>query len=153
MYNMPPVFPIYTANVVFQWIDAQEGIEEIQRVSQNRALKLYEAIDRSPHFENRVNASVCSDMNSPFFIITSDDVRDDAIDGTFLKFCEKRNLRNLKGFQSVGGDRASIYNAMSIERIDELVRAIDDFPRFAIEGVENRPFNFSESSKSAQGFA
>jgi phosphoserine aminotransferase len=130
MYNTPPVFPIHVAHVVFEWLEAQGGIEAVQRVNQEKAAKLYAAIDRSRIFENRVAEAVRSDMNIPFFRISGDEAMNKAIDIVFLRFCEKRGLVNLAGFASVGGFRASIYNAMPLEGVEELVRAIEEFPGF-----------------------
>jgi phosphoserine aminotransferase len=133
MYNTPPVFPIYVANIVFKWLKAQGGVAEVQRVNQKKAEQLYAALDRSSCFENIVHPSVRSDMNIPFFRIGSHNMRDDAMDGIFVQFCEKRRLLNLRGFSTVGGFRASIYNAMPIEGVNALIRAIDDFPIVAKE--------------------
>jgi phosphoserine aminotransferase len=133
MYNTPPVFPIYVANVVFKWIKTQGGVEEVQRINREKALRLYAALDRSQCFENRVQTSVRSEMNIPFFRIANHSMRDDQKDAIFVKFCEKRGLLNLKGFSTVGGFRASIYNAMPIEGVNALISAIGDFPDFAEE--------------------
>jgi phosphoserine aminotransferase len=135
MYNTPPVFPIYVASVVFKWIEEQGGVEVLQTVNREKAVKLYEAIHRSVWFENRVQINVRSDMNIPFFRKASRR-RDDKIDGLFVSFCEKRGIVNLQGFRTVGGYRASIYNAMPMEGVEALVKAIEDFPGFR-EGTEN----------------
>jgi phosphoserine aminotransferase len=131
MYNTPPSFPIYFANVVFKWIQEQGGVAEIQKVNQEKAAKLYEALDNSPYFFNGVAPHVRSEMNIPFFRKCDDGVRDDATDAQFLDFCAKRNLRSLKGFNTVGGYRASIYNAMPLEGVEALVEALEEFPGFS----------------------
>jgi phosphoserine aminotransferase len=69
-------------------------------------------------------------MNIPFFRKSDDGVRDDTTDAIFLKFCGKRNLRTLKGFSTVGGYRASIYNAMPLDGVEALIQAIDEFSGF-----------------------
>jgi phosphoserine aminotransferase len=130
MYNTPPAFPIYFANNVFKWIQEKGGVEAIQKVNRQKAAKLYEAIEHSDHFVCPVAKAVRSEMNVPFFRKTDDGQRDDAVDAQFLDFCAKRNLRTLKGFGSVGGYRASIYNAMPMEGVEALVQAIQDFPGF-----------------------
>jgi phosphoserine aminotransferase len=130
MYNTPPTFPIYFANTVFKWIEEQGGVAEIQCINREKSAKLYDAIDQSPHFVNKVEKCVRSDMNIPFFRAGTEGARDDTIDAKFLDFCAKRNLRTLKGFNTVGGYRASIYNAMPIAGVEALVEAIREFPGF-----------------------
>jgi phosphoserine aminotransferase len=131
MYNTPPAFPIYFANVVFKWILDRGGVLEIEKINQQKAAKLYDAIDQSPHFYNKVAQTVRSEMNVPFFRKSGDEIRDDKKDAEFLEFCAKRNIRTLKGFATVGGFRASIYNAMSLEGVEALVQAIQEFPGFS----------------------
>jgi phosphoserine aminotransferase len=140
MYNTSPVFPNYVANVLFKWIEEQGDVEEVQRIDEVKADKVYAAIEESRWFENRVAQAVRSDMNIPFFRAGTDGIRDDATDAAFLMFCERRGLVNLKGFATVGGYRASIYNAMPMEGVDALVKAIRDFPGFT------RPSEFSEKA-------
>jgi phosphoserine aminotransferase len=137
MYNTPPVFPIYVANVVFKWIEEQGGVEEVEKINEVKAKKIYSAIEESRWFENTVAQAVRSDMNIPFFRAGTDGMRDDVTDAAFLKFCEKRGLMNLKGFGTVGGYRASIYNAMPMEGVEALAKAIRDFGGFSdeFEGV------------------
>jgi phosphoserine aminotransferase len=130
MYNTPPTFPIYFANTVFKWIEEKGGVTKIQAVNREKAAKLYEALDQSPHFVNKVAKSVRSEMNVPFFRAEAGDERDDATDAIFLNFCGKRNLRTLKGFNTVGGFRASIYNAMPLAGVEALAKAIREFPGF-----------------------
>jgi phosphoserine aminotransferase len=130
MYNTPPSFPIYFANTVFRWIEENGGVAEIQCINREKAAKLYNALDRSAHFVNRVEKSVRSDMNIPFFRADAGDVRDDGVDARFLDFCAKRNLRTLKGFETVGGFRASIYNAMPMAGVEALIEALGEFPGF-----------------------
>jgi phosphoserine aminotransferase len=131
MYNTPPTFPIYFASTVFKWIEDIGGVAEIQGINREKAAKLYDAIDQSPHFVNFVEKAVRSDMNIPFFRANAGETRDDALDARFLHFCSKRNLRTLKGFNTVGGYRASIYNAMPMAGVEALIEAIREFPGFA----------------------
>jgi phosphoserine aminotransferase len=101
----------------------------------NAKLQLYQAIDQSPHFENRVDPSVRSVMNVPFFSVGGYEYRDAAIDKVFLDFCSSRKLQSLAGHQVVGGFRASIYNAVPEEAVDELIRAIQEFSGFPPRGT------------------
>jgi phosphoserine aminotransferase len=133
MYNTPPVFPIYVANVVFQWIEEQSGVGEIEKINEGKAKKIDAAIEASRWFENVIAQAVRSDMNIPFFRAGTDGMRDDVTDGTFPEVCEKRWLVNLKGSGTVGGYRASIYNAIPMEGVDTLAKAIRDFPGFSAE--------------------
>jgi phosphoserine aminotransferase len=130
LYNTPPTFSIYFGNLVFKWLEAKGGVEAIQITNQTKAAKLYRAVDESPHFENRVDARVRSVMNVPFFRKGGYESRNPAIDKTFLDFCAARKLTALGGHQVVGGFRASLYNAVPEEGVDELVRAIQEFPGF-----------------------
>lgn len=132
MYNTPPTFPIYFANTVFKWIEENGGVTEIQSINREKAAMLYDAIDRSPHFVNNVEKNVRSEMNIPFFRADAGETRDDAIDTHFLSFCGKRNLLTLKGFNTVGGYRASIYNAMPMAGVEALIKAIQEFPGFEL---------------------
>jgi phosphoserine aminotransferase len=130
MYNTPPSFAIYLANMIFKWVEGK-GLGELTKINQEKAAKLYEAIDKSPHFENRVKARVRSVMNVPFFRANVGySVKDDHQDQKFLKFAEERGLLCLNGHSTVGGFRASIYNAMPLEGIDALIRAVEEFPGF-----------------------
>jgi phosphoserine aminotransferase len=130
LYNTPPTFSIYFANLIFKWLEAQGGVAAISAVNERKAAKLYRAIDESPHFENRVDPEVRSVMNIPFFRTGGYESRRPAIDKVFLDFCEARNLMTLAGHSLVGGFRASIYNAMPEEGVDALIRAITEFPGF-----------------------
>ena len=131
MYNTPPTFPIYFANLVFKWIERQGGVEAIAKRNREQARRLYDAIDKSPHFENRVNPDVRSEMNCPFFRRPDGyETKKPELDQLFLKFAESRRLVSLKGHAAVGGFRASIYNAMSDAGVDELIKAIEEFAGF-----------------------
>jgi phosphoserine aminotransferase len=130
LYNTPPTFPIYFGNLVFKWLEAKGGVEEIEKVNRAKAAKLYQVIDQSPHFENRIDPRVRSVMNVPFFRTGGYESRNAAVDRAFLDFCLARNLMALTGHQAVGGFRASIYNAMPEAGVDELVRAIREFGGF-----------------------
>jgi phosphoserine aminotransferase len=131
LYNTPPTFAIYFGNLVFKWIEANGGVDAIESANKAKAAKLYKAIDESPHFENHIDPRVRSVMNVPFFRKGGVQVRNPAIDKAFLDFCLERKLMALGGHQAVGGFRASIYNAMTAEGVDALVRAIQEFEGFS----------------------
>ena len=132
LYNTPPTFSIYLSNLIFKWIEDQGGIEVIAKRNVEKARRLYEAIDKSKHFENRVNPAVRSDMNCPFFRRPDGyETQRPELDKKFLEFAEARKLVSLKGHADVGGFRASIYNAMPEEGVEELIKAIEEFEGFA----------------------
>jgi phosphoserine aminotransferase len=131
MYNTPPGFAIYFANNVFKWIQGRGGLVAVQKVNHEKASRLYRALDNSVHFVNKVHHPARSIMSVPFFRWTDDGERDEQIDDQFLDFCAKRNLQTLKGFATIGGFRASIYNAMPLEGVEALAQAINDFPGFS----------------------
>jgi phosphoserine aminotransferase len=130
LYNTPPTFGIYLSNLVFKWVEKQ-GLAELAKVNEEKARRLYKAIDLSPFFENKVKKDARSNMNIAFFRRPDGyTVKDKALDARFLKFAEERGLVSLAGHASVGGFRASIYNAMPAEGVDALVKAIEEFPGF-----------------------
>jgi phosphoserine aminotransferase len=130
LYSTPPSFPIYMANMIFKWVEKQ-GLGELAKVNQEKAAKLYKAIDQSAFFENPVSPDVRSVMNVTFFRKPNGHlIKNDQADRKFLSFAEERGIVSLGGHQSVGGFRASIYNAMTVEGIDALVKAIEEFPGF-----------------------
>jgi phosphoserine aminotransferase len=130
MYNTPPSFAIYLANLIFKWVE-KLGLQELTKINREKAAKLYDAIDKSPHFENRVRSRFRSVMNVPFFRAPDGySVKEADQDLKFLKYAEDRGLTCLNGHVTVGGFRASIYNAMPIDGIDALVKAIEEFPGF-----------------------
>ncbi|MEM1112141.1 MAG: 3-phosphoserine/phosphohydroxythreonine transaminase [Pseudomonadota bacterium] len=121
MYNTPPTFAIYLAGLVFDWLEAQGGLEAIGALNRRKAAKLYAAIDDSGFYANPVEVPSRSLMNVPFTLA------DDALDKTFLAESEAAGLLNLKGHRSVGGMRASIYNAVDEDAVDALIAFMQDF--------------------------
>jgi phosphoserine aminotransferase len=122
MYNTPPTYAIYIAGLVFQWLLAEGGVAEMTRRAQDKAALLYGAIDGSGGFyANRVAADARSRMNVPFFL------RDESLNDAFLAEARGRGLLQLKGHKSVGGMRASIYNAMPLAGVQALVDHLNDF--------------------------
>ncbi|WP_373054322.1 3-phosphoserine/phosphohydroxythreonine transaminase [Thioalkalivibrio sp.] len=121
MYNTPPTFGWYLAGLVFEWLLDQGGLEGMAEVNQRKAAKLYQYIDNSAFYRNPVEPSARSWMNVPFILA------DDALDGTFLNEADAAGLSSLKGHRSVGGMRASIYNAVPESAVDTLIEFMADF--------------------------
>jgi phosphoserine aminotransferase len=121
MFNTPPTYAIYIAGLVFRWIEAQGGLAAIAELNRHKATLLYEHLDASSFFSSPVAKSDRSLMNVPFKL------RDKALDEVFLKGAQQRGMLQLKGHRSVGGMRASIYNAMPIEGVRALVAYMRDF--------------------------
>src|SRR6187431_1466733 len=115
MYNTPPTYAIYIAGLVFQWLKAQGGLAVMAERNRAKAALLYEHLDGSSFFKSPVQRDYRSLMNVPFKL------RDESLDAAFLKGADARGLLQLKGHRSVGGMRASIYNAMPIEGVKALV--------------------------------
>jgi len=125
MYNTPPTYAIYMAGLTFQWLKAQGGVAAMEQRNIAKAQLLYDAIDRSPVFVNRVAANCRSRMNVPFFLRNPGE--NNAGYDTFLTLAKSRGLLQLKGHKSVGGLRASIYNAMPLEGVQALVDCMQEF--------------------------
>ena len=124
MYNTPPTYAWYMAGLVFEWLQGRGGLKGMAEINKRKADKLYAAIDGSNGFyKNPVERSVRSWMNVPFTL------KDAALDDPFLKGAKAAGLLQLKGHRSVGGMRASIYNAMPEAGIDALIQYMQDFHR------------------------
>jgi phosphoserine aminotransferase len=121
MFNTPPTYSIYIAGLVFKWLKAQGGIVAVEASNIAKAELLYSAIDSSSLFVNRVARDCRSRMNVPFYL------RDESLNDAFLAGARERGLLQLKGHKSVGGMRASIYNAMPLEGVQALVNYLRDF--------------------------
>ncbi|MBP8141186.1 MAG: 3-phosphoserine/phosphohydroxythreonine transaminase [Acidovorax sp.] len=126
MYNTPPTWGIYMAGLTFQWLKRQtegnlSGIAAMELRNTAKAELLYSAIDNSQFYVNKVAANCRSRMNIPFFL------RDESRNEAFLTGARERGLLQLKGHKSVGGMRASIYNAMPIEGVQALVTYLREF--------------------------
>jgi phosphoserine aminotransferase len=122
MYNTPSTYAWYVAGLVFQWLKKKGGLAGMATINERKAGKLYAAIDASGGFyTNPVARRYRSLMNVPFIL------KDEALDEAFLKEAKAAGLVQLKGHRSVGGMRASIYNAMPEEGIDALVNFMTDF--------------------------
>ena len=123
MTNTPPTFAWYVADLVFQWLLKQGGVEAMAVVNERKASKLYAAIDNSDFYSNPVAKDCRSWMNVPFVLA------DASLDAKFLQESHAAGLTNLKGHRSVGGLRASIYNAVSEEAVDALIAFMADFAK------------------------
>ncbi|MGD8615424.1 MAG: 3-phosphoserine/phosphohydroxythreonine transaminase [Gammaproteobacteria bacterium] len=123
MYNTPPTYAWYLAGLVFDWLKEQGGLEAMARVNHRKAQKLYDAIDGSDFYSNPVDPDCRSWMNVPFTLANAD------LDGTFLEEAKQAGLVTLKGHRSVGGMRASIYNAMPEAGVDALAELMADFEK------------------------
>ena len=121
MYNTPPTFALYLAALVFDWLVEQGGLLGIETINRRKAQKLYAAIDDSDFYANPVELPSRSLMNVTFTLA------DAALDKKFLTESESAGLLNLKGHRSVGGMRASLYNAVSEAAVDALIAFMLDF--------------------------
>ncbi|SES69523.1 phosphoserine aminotransferase apoenzyme [Marinobacter segnicrescens] len=123
MYNTPATYSWYLAGLVFKWLKEQGGVDAMAAVNRRKATKLYEFIDGNDFYANPIDPRFRSWMNVPFTLA------DDALNGTFLKGADERGLLNLKGHRSVGGMRASIYNAMPEAGVDALIDYMAGFAK------------------------
>jgi phosphoserine aminotransferase len=123
MLNTPPTYAIYIAGLVFNWIKAQGGLVAMEAHNRKKATLLYDCLDSSEFFVSPVAREDRSLMNVPFKL------KDESLDAAFLKGAEARSMMQLKGHRSVGGMRASIYNAMPIEGVKSLVAYMQEFEK------------------------
>jgi len=121
MFNTPPTYTIYIAGLVFNWIKAQGGLKAMEAHNRKKAAVLYDHLETTSFFYNPVARDDRSLMNVPFKL------RDESLDEAFLKGAQARGMVQLKGHRSVGGMRASIYNAMPIEGVVALVEYMKEF--------------------------
>jgi phosphoserine aminotransferase len=121
MYNTPPTYAIYLAGLVFQWIKREGGVAEMERRAVERSRLVYDFIDASNWYVNRVDRACRSRMNLPFFL------PDERLNEPFLAGARERGLLQLKGHKSVGGMRASLYNAMPLSGARALVDYMREF--------------------------
>lgn len=123
MLNTPSTYAWYLSGLVFEWLLEQGGVEAIAKVNRAKADALYAAIDGSDFYDNKVNPKYRSIMNVPFHLA------DDSLDKLFLEESKKAGLLNLKGHRAVGGMRASIYNAITLEQVQLLTAFMAEFER------------------------
>ena len=124
MFNTPPVFSVCVVNETLKWIKELGGLEKMEKINIEKSNLLYNEIERNSLFTSPVNKEDRSTMNIPF--VFSDSNISDQI---FLNFCDNRGLKTLRGHRSVGGFRASIYNAMPISGVNALIEAMKEFEK------------------------
>lgn len=124
LYNTPPCFPIYMSLLVFRWLKSLGGVSAMQKINEEKAKLLYDFIDNSSFYKNKVSVKDRSIMNVPFI------TPNEELDAKFISEATKNGLVSLKGHRLAGGMRASIYNAMPIEGVKAL---IDFMGKFELE--------------------
>ena len=123
MFNTPPVFPVYTVLLNLRWILKNGGLNGMGIQNEKKAAMIYDEIDRNPLFEGFANLDDRSAMNATFSLV------DESSAAIFDTIWNNAKISGLKGHRSVGGYRASIYNALSMESIQTLVDCMKDFER------------------------
>jgi phosphoserine aminotransferase len=123
MFNTPPTYSLYLAGLVFEWLKQRGGLVEVEKVNRRKAEKLYAVIDGNDFYANPVEHSARSLMNVPFTLAKPD------LDKEFLVQSEAAGLLNLKGHRSVGGMRASLYNAVTEDAVAALIDFMESFAR------------------------
>jgi phosphoserine aminotransferase len=123
LYNTPPCYSIYVAGLVFKWLKANGGVAQMQKINEEKAGILYDFLDNSMMFRGTVVPKDRSLMNVPFV------TEDDDLNAKFIKEATAAGFVNLKGHRTVGGMRASIYNAMPIEGVQKLVEFMKKFEK------------------------
>jgi phosphoserine aminotransferase len=121
MVNTPPTFSVYLAGLTFKWLLGRGGLAAVEKANLEKANRLYGYLDGQEFYSNPVAREDRSRMNVPFRL------RDDSLDAAFLAEAEARGLSQLKGHRSVGGMRASIYNAMPLEGVEALIAFMEEF--------------------------
>ncbi|NLM11373.1 MAG: 3-phosphoserine/phosphohydroxythreonine transaminase [Clostridiaceae bacterium] len=121
LFNTPPCYSIYICGLVFEWLKKLGGVSEMQKINEEKAAILYDFLDNSKMFKGTVRKEDRSLMNVPFVTGNKE------LDAQFIKEAAENGLVNLKGHRSVGGMRASIYNAMPIEGVKKLVEFMKEF--------------------------
>ena len=123
MVNTPPTYSIYLANLVFEWLLEQGGVEAIEEINIEKARRLYQKLDSSRLFSNGIDGNYRSRMNIPFTLA------DESLEKAFLAESEAAGLKTLAGHRSVGGMRASIYNAMPMDGVVSLIDFMNAFEK------------------------
>jgi phosphoserine aminotransferase len=126
MFNTPPVVPVFAALQTLKWLKINGGIAAMEKINQEKAALLYDEIDRNPLFkgtvlnkEDRSLMNVCFIMNAGY----------EALEKDFMDFATSKGMSGIKGHRSVGGFRASIYNAMPKESIQALIDCMQEFEK------------------------
>ena len=126
MFNTPPVFAVYTSLLTLRWIDSKGGLKEIEKMNNKKSEMIYNEIDRNRAFKGFTVNEDRSIMNATF------NLKDGLNDELFNKLCEDNGISGIKGHRSVGGFRASIYNAMSLESIEVLINVMKKFEKLIL---------------------
>ena len=121
LYNTSPTFSIYVSSLLFKWILEEGGLDEMARRNDRKSKKLYDYIDQSDFYFNKVDRSCRSWTNVVFTLGAKE------LENQFISFARRAGIINIKGHRLVGGMRASLYNAMSEEGVDKLIEVMDDF--------------------------
>ena len=121
MFNTPPVFSVYVSMLTLEWLKQQGGVSEIEKINNEKALMLYNEIDRNPLFEGFANLEDRSVMNATFNLL------DKKLEDKFDSLCKENGINGLKGHRSVGGYRASMYNALPLSSVSHLVKLMQKF--------------------------
>ncbi len=123
MFNTPPCWSIYMVGLACKWLERQGGLEAIQKRNTEKAAMIYEQFDSGDFYRGTVETASRSPMNIPFRL------PDEELERRFLEATKEAGMTNLKGHRSVGGIRASIYNAMPVEGVERLVELMREFER------------------------
>ena len=115
MFNTPPTYAIYICGLVLKWLKRQGGVERMEQASIEKSSMLYDFIDGSNFYRNDVLAESRSRMNIPFFL------ENESLNEVFIREAEKNGILQIKGHRSLGGMRASLYNAMPVEGVRALI--------------------------------
>lgn len=126
MFNTPPVVPIYTCLQTLRWIKENGGVPAMEKLARERARLLYDEIDRNPFFRGTVTDKADRSYMNICFVMADDKQE---LETEFLEFATSRGMHGIKGHRSVGGFRASTYNAMPIEGVEALVATMQEFER------------------------
>lgn len=125
MFNTPPVMPVFSALQTLKWLKAQGGVAAMEKINKHKAELLYAEIDRNPYFKGTVEKEDRSWMNICF--VMSDEHK--ALEQEFLDFATSKGMVGIKGHRSVGGFRASTYNALPLESVKALIDTMKEFEK------------------------
>ena len=123
LFNTPVTISWYIANLIFQWIEKQGGLDKIKEYNLKKATLLYNAIDENDFYYNKISLFNRSVMNVSFFLKNHD------LYDSFFKEAENFGLYGLKGHRAIGGIRASLYNAMTLQGVSQLVKFMHSFSK------------------------
>lgn len=123
-FNTPPVFPIYVMMLTLRWVKALGGLAVVAKMNEEKGAMLYQEIDRNPLFKGTVRQAEDRSLMNVTFVMAEGY---ENLEGEFLKACTEAGCMSVKGHRSVGGFRASIYNAMPKAGVEALVQVMQDF--------------------------